>query len=428
MREPFRRQADGAALEVQPTSGRRLRGIEGLRALAALSVMLGHFNLHLVPSEIVSPIMQHVLNAAGEGLTLFFVLSGFLLFGPFMTAAARGAPFSISQYFLNRFLRIYPAYVVIFAIVALALGLAYTQTVSAGDIGVDNVAGTVGRMTSPGPFIANLFLVHTLMPSTIKTGLGVSWSLTAEVCFYLLLPLLAVLAATLSRRFGLNSSAVIVSLGMVAVGLTCRIAGDAQLHGDASAQFYQQWGGNWLAVYLRSIWCQADFFGVGMLAVILYRYSATITKTATRARFRQCLYGAAIIGLGLTRLEREFGFAVFFASLLLIVTTETSALRPHRLVSLLEWPPIRWIGVISYSFYLWHLPVIWGVYKWHLHERFPHTFGAIALSYVLVLAITSGLATATYLAIERPALLLKVRPSARRRAATPSLPVAREAR
>ena len=428
MSEPFRRQTDDVALEVRPTSGRRLRGIEGLRASAALSVMLGHFNLHLVPSEMISPIMQHVLNVAGEGLTLFFVLSGFLLFGPFMTAAARGAPFSIPQYFLNRFLRIYPAYVAIFAIVALALGLAYTRTVSSGDIGVDNVAGTVGRMTNPGAIAANLFLVHTLMPWTIKTGLGVSWSLTAEVCFYLLLPLLAVLAVTLSRRFGLNSSAVIVSLGMVAAGLTCRIVGDAQLHGDASAQFYQQWGGNWLAVYLRSILCQADFFGVGMLAVILYRYSATIIGTAERIRFRRYLYGAAIFGLVMTRLEREFGFAVFFASLLLIVTTETSELRPHRLVSLLEWHPIRWVGVISYSFYLWHLPVIWGVYKWYLHERFPDTFGTIALSYVLVLAITTALSTATYLAIERPALLLKARPSAARRAATPPLPVAREAR
>ena len=428
MNEPFRRQADDVALEVKPTSGRRLRGIEGLRASAALSVMLGHFNLHLVPSEMISPIMQHVLNVAGEGLTLFFVLSGFLLFGPFMTAAARGAPFSIPQYFLNRFLRIYPAYVAIFAIVALALGLAYTRTVSSGDLGVDNVAGTVGRMTNPGAIAANLFLVHTLMPWTIKTGLGVSWSLTAEVCFYLLLPLLAVLAVTLSRRFGLNSSAVIVSLGMVAVGLTCRIAGDAQLHGDASAQFYQQWGGNWLAVYLRSILCQADFFGVGMLAVILYRHSATIIGTAERIRLRRYLYGAAIFGLVLTRLEREFGFAVFFASLLLIVTTETSELRPHRLVSLLEWHPIRWVGVISYSFYLWHLPVIWGVYKWYLHERFPDTFGAVAMSYILVLAITTALSTATYLAIERPALLLKARPSEARRTATPPLPVAREAR
>jgi peptidoglycan/LPS O-acetylase OafA/YrhL len=409
---------------VKPTSGRRLVGIEGLRAAAALSVMLGHFNLHLVPGEMVSPVVQHVLHVAGEGLTLFFVLSGFLLFGPFMSAAARTAPLGIPQYFLNRFLRIYPAYFVIFLIVALGLGLAYTKTVSAADSGVHSVADAVGHMTSLGPIVANLLLVHTLTPWTIKTGLGVSWSLTAEVCFYLLLPLLAVMAVRLGRRIGLNSSAVIVSLGMIAVGLTCRIIGNAQLHGDAAARFYQEWGGNWLAVYLRSILCQADFFGVGMLALVIYRYSASITETTARIKYRRILYGAAILALALTRLEREFGFAVFFATLLLIVTTATSTSRPHRLVSFLEWQPVRWLGVISYSFYLWHLPVIWGVYKWQLHEKLPDTYVSIALAYALVFATTTILASATYLAIERPALLLKARPADKRHGARLGPPAA----
>jgi peptidoglycan/LPS O-acetylase OafA/YrhL len=312
-------------------------------------------------------------------------------------------------------------------IVALGLGLAYTKAVSAGDLGVESTGGTVGRMTSLGPIVANLFLVHTLTPWTIKTGLGVSWSLTAEICFYLLLPFLAVMAVRLSRRFGLNSAAVVVSLGMIAVGLACRVIGEAQVSGDAAAQFYQQWGGNWFAVYLRSILCQADLFGVGMLAVVVFRYSATIAAVAARSRYRLSLYGTAILGLALTRIEHEFGFAVFFAALLLIVTTETSALRPHRLVSFLEWHPIRWLGVISYSFYLWHLPVIWGVYKWQLHEQFPNTYVSVALTYALVFAITTGLASATYLAIERPALLLKAKPNATRRSAPLALPVARDA-
>jgi peptidoglycan/LPS O-acetylase OafA/YrhL len=418
---------DVPALEVKPTSGRRLVGIEGLRAAAALSVMLGHFNLHLVPSGMVSPVLRPVLNVAGQGLTLFFVLSGFLLFGPFMTAAARGAPFGIGQYFLNRFLRIYPAYVAIFLIVALGLGLAYTKAVSAGDLGVESTGGTIGYMTSLGPIVANLFLVHTLLPSAIKTGLGVSWSLTAEICFYLLLPILAVLAVRLSRRFGLNSAGVMVSLGMIAVGLTCRVIGEAQVSGDAAAQFYQQWGGNWFAVYLRSILCQADLFGVGMLALVVFRHSATINTVATRNRFRLSLYGAAILGLTLTRIEHEFGFAVFFAALLLIVTTETSDLRPHGIVSFLEWHPVRWLGVISYSFYLWHLPVIWGVYKWQLNEQRPDTLMSVTLTYALVLAVTTVLASATYLAIERPALLLKARPNAARRGASLAVPVARDA-
>lgn len=404
-------QADDPALEVKPTSGDRLLGIEGLRAAAALSVMLGHFKLHLVSTEILSPSLQRILNVAGQGLTLFFVLSGFLLFAPFLNAIARGAPFSNSRYFLNRFLRIYPAYVVIFAIVALGLGLAYTKAIVAGDAGVEGTADTIGRMTDLDGIAANLLLVHTLTPWTIKTGLGVSWSLTAEICFYLLLPLLAAGALQLTRRHGLSRSAVIVSLCMIVVGLACRTIGNAQVYGDAATQFYLQWGANWLAVFLRSILCQADLFGVGMLAVVVYRHSNTLTDQAALTRLRRALYGAAIAGLALSRIEHEFGFAVFFGALLLIVTVPTGTGRPNWLATLLEWRPIRSLGVISYSFYLWHLPVIWGVYKWQLHERHPDTVADIALAYTLVLVATTVLSIVTYLAIERPALLLKSKPN-----------------
>ncbi|MCW5691685.1 MAG: acyltransferase [Pseudolabrys sp.] len=404
------------ALEVRPTSGKRLAGIEGLRAAAALSVMLGHFNLHLVPADMIPPLGQKILNVAGQGLTLFFVLSGFLLFGPFLTAAARGRSLGIPRYFANRFLRIYPAYAVIFLAVACGFGLAYVSPVSLTNTGVEGVGETVGRMTDPGAILANLFLVHTLLPSTIKTGLGVSWSLTAEICFYLVLPVLAVAAVRLSARWGLDRAALAVSLGMIAEGLVCRTVGNMQLHGDAATQFYQQWGGNWLAVYLRSILCQADLFGVGMLAAIGYRHSQTLTTREARLRFRRWLYAVAAAGIVLSRIEHEFGFASFFAALLLIVTTETASGRPQWLVTLLEWHPIRWIGVISYSFYLWHLPVIWGVHKWLLHDERPHTLLLVLMSFAAVLLITISLSAITYLTVERPALLLKSRPARKRSA------------
>lgn len=412
---PHTHMHEDCAFKAVPTSGRRLAGIEGLRAVAALSVMVGHFNLHLVPADLLSPVIHRVINAAGQGLTLFFVLSGFLLFGPFLTAAARGAPVNIPQYFANRILRIYPAYVAIFAVVAFGLGLAYTQPAPLSDAGVAGTAGMLGRIDDPGIIAANLLLVHTLTPWTIKTGLGVSWSLTTEICFYLVLPLLAFGALHLSRRFGLRRAAVTVSLGMIGVGLACRIIGVAQLPADPATQFYLQWGGNWFAVYLRSILCQADLFGVGMLAAVIFHALTVSDDTISRRSLHGVLWGALAAGLVLTRAERDFGFAVAFAALLLIVTSCSGAGRTGRLARLLEFAPIRGLGTISYSFYLWHLPVIWGLYRWVLHDRQPDTLAGVALSFALALAVTTALSTATYLLIERPALRLKAKPFGRLR-------------
>lgn len=402
-----------SAFEIAPTSGRRLAGIEGLRAAAALSVMVGHFNLHLVPADLLSSAFHRVLNAAGQGLTLFFVLSGFLLFGPFLTAAARHAPFNISQYFTNRILRIYPAYVVIFLIVTFGLGLAYTHPAPMSDAGVAGTADILGRISDPGVIVTNLLLVHTLTPWTIKTGLGVSWSLTTEVCFYLVLPLLAFAVVRFSRRLGLQRAAIVVSFAMIAVGLACRAIGAAQIHGDPATQFYLQWGGNWLAVYLRSILCQADLFGVGMLAAVIFHTTAVRNDSVSR-HLRIGLWCAMAAGLVLTRADRDFGFAVFFAALLLIVTMPAASGLANRMATLLEWGPIRWLGTVSYSFYLWHLPVIWGLYRWYLQGQHPDTVAGIASSFVLVLAITAALSTVTYLLVERPALRLKSKPYGRR--------------
>src|SRR3954453_2944883 len=106
---------------VTPSWGRRLAGIEGLRAIAALSVMAEHTWLYAAGGPGLRGPGRWVPNL-GNGLTLFFVLSGFLLYRPFAVAMAGAGPAPrIAAYARNRVLRIYPAYVVALLGTALVL-------------------------------------------------------------------------------------------------------------------------------------------------------------------------------------------------------------------------------------------------------------------------------------------------------------------
>src|ERR671914_1995010 len=87
----------------------RLAGIEGVRGLAALSVVIYHVWRFTQDGVPFSPLLQYFWL----GVTAFFVLSGFLLYRPFAAAtlAARPRP-SLVRYARSRFLRIVPAYYV----------------------------------------------------------------------------------------------------------------------------------------------------------------------------------------------------------------------------------------------------------------------------------------------------------------------------
>jgi peptidoglycan/LPS O-acetylase OafA/YrhL len=96
----------------------RLSGIEGLRAVAALAVLTFHVVL-FSPAVGSLPLQlphhgERVFSGLRFGLTLFFVLSGFLLYRPFVAAAMAKRPLpSIRDYLRRRALRILPAYWVI---------------------------------------------------------------------------------------------------------------------------------------------------------------------------------------------------------------------------------------------------------------------------------------------------------------------------
>ncbi|QCB95547.1 acyltransferase [Arthrobacter sp. PAMC25564] len=394
-------------ITVRPSWGRRLAGIEGLRGVAALSVVFYHLGL-TASFQVQTGPLEIFFTLFNQGLTLFFVLSGFLLYRPFVAAIVQGAPLpSIRRYAYNRLLRIYPAYIVIFIITGLIVGSVYLIGSTHG-LGPDNI----GRLTDPLQIAANVLLVQMFVPQYVMSGLPVSWSLTAELTFYFVLPWVALLALRLVRKGSGKTSAMVCGpIAMVVAGLGITLwANDAasRMSPVESANF--GFGQSGSAVLLRSFLAQADLFAYGMLAavvvVMLHERGLERVQTWVKATLVIGAILMVLLGIEFARpiLSSISGVA---AALVLVAVVLPSSRRDdlNRAARVLEWFPFRFPGVISYGIYLWHLPIIF----WLITHR--QTFGqntlSVPLNGLLVLAITLPLSTLTYYFVERPALKLK---------------------
>ncbi|MDI9894243.1 acyltransferase [Rhodococcus sp. IEGM 1381] len=383
--------------------------MEGLRGIAAVTVLVGHVSIHLARS-VDKGVVDPLFAVMGQGLTLFFALSGFLLYLSFARAIVTGQRFPrIDRFFENRGLRIFPAYIVILLLVSLVFGVAYANSVGP-DVGPEGAESSVGYMTNPIKLLANATMLHTLFPSTIKTGLGVSWSLTVELIFYLILRVLAIIAYRL-RRTGISS--VILALAPPAVMLGIGLVGKAVQAltvnpVDANERFYLEWGGNWTAVFARSFLVHADLFAFGMLAAVMVAFfNAGVLPASLRqyARWAGLVAGLAVVAIGRHTVVEDTVWAALGGAIIMFVALPNRADSPSILARVFEFIPFRYVGEVSYSLYLWHIPVIWFLARhgWVFPETLPGFYGNLALVFVVAV----GLASITYYGIERPALKLK---------------------
>jgi peptidoglycan/LPS O-acetylase OafA/YrhL len=338
------------------------------------------------------------------------VLSGFLLFRPFASAIMEGRPLPhLWGYAQNRLLRIYPAYIVVFTVTALVIGEAFVKGTTYG-LGPDNV----GRLGDGQQIVANLLLMQTFSPEYITSGLPVSWSLTTELTFYALLPLMAAFALWMIRR-GANRVVALacLPLTMAVVGTGASFWSSTATVGMPSLEAVNfQFGHTWSAVLLRSLLGQADLFGYGMAGALIVIVVKAKGMDGISSAGRLLLVEAAAVVefLGLT-LERAVltnlsGIAAALV-LLAVVSPKAQGPRTNRLAAALEWRPLRFTGLISYSIYLWHMPVLLWLITHHL--TFGSDGGSMILNGALVLAMTLPLAVLTYYLVERPALRLKTR-------------------
>lgn len=320
------------------------------------------------------------------GVAIFFVLSGFLLFRPWALSAATGqARPRARRYLWRRALRILPAYWL--AVLVCLIVLPQNRPASAGD------------------WLRHLTFTQIYQPGQLRYGLSQTWSLATEVAFYLILPLVAVLAV--GRSWRPVRTVVIVSGGVL-----------------VTAGWLTLMGFGWLNSGLHTTWLPsyAAWFGAGM--ALAAAHVALRTGTAPAA-FRvlddlasaPVACWAAAVGLmaiattpiagprdltSPTAAEFALKLALYLAIATLILIPVAFG-GPTRVKEVFSTAFARWLGAVSYGLFLWHPLVIEFIYL--LDDR-PLFTGGLFNTFVLTMIFGLLYATVSYYGVERPLQML----------------------
>lgn len=293
--------------ESNTSSGWRLPALDGVRGVAALSVLVGHAAQE-AGSDGRTLIGAWLRYGGQGGVVLFFVLSGFLLFLPWL----KPHPPTFRVYAARRCLRIMPAYYV--SVLAMAL------------------------FFRPG---AVPILFHLLfLPSFTFTLLPVYWTLQVEEFFYWSLPVLAMVV----KRFGAGLTvAFSVVLSVVYASAVLRVVPPKY----------------WFLLLSQTPFYLPAFAG-GLAAAVAWRRGVKLRWAALSAPFSYLLVApiaehyrfvsATVVG---AKIALPISNLVLVPGVVALVLSAAGGAQ--------EWlaaRPLRFVGKISFSLYLWHYVVI----------------------------------------------------------------------
>jgi peptidoglycan/LPS O-acetylase OafA/YrhL len=363
--------------------------LDTLRAVGALAVLTTHAAFW-AGAYTRHGVWGAVLARLDVGVALFFVLSGFLLSLPFLTRAQqhRSRP-STGRYLWKRFLRITPVY-----LLAVVLALWFIDS---------------NAHLGPRDWVVTLTMTNTFLDPALPSGLSQMWSLAVEVTFYLLLPVLMVLAV---GRRGLRPGRVLVLLAaMLAVSVWWHLGGAGRAGEMSSGSPLQ-----WLPGYLT--WFA---IGIGLaLLFLLERSGRWPLVTAPFARLGRQPGVCWIIAAGLMLVAAS----PIAGPSLLAAPTDAESLTKHLLYAgiggvivltgvftapggytrVFTHPLARRAGWISYSVFCLHLPILHLVMSATGWPLFQSSFFGI---WALTLATSLLAAEIVYRFLERPVMRLK---------------------
>ena len=358
----FKRLTSEAPLTAEARYG-YIPGLDGIRAIAVLIVIIAHFGLtNLIPG--------------GFGVTVFFFISGFLITRLLLAEARTKGKIHLKDFYIRRIVRLYPA--LIFMVVgstALYLGL--------GQGGPKPL-----EFTAALGYFTNIYQVAVRaggeLPFMPWTHL---WSLAVEEHFYLIFPLLMVVFGVFKRRL------IWALMGLLALVPLWRLFTYSTFETLPVVDY------NYMMTDAR-----IDSIVWGCLLSVL------LDKDVREGLFQKLIGWLPIIGAGAILLlcfalrDESFRYIWRYSlqgAALFVLVLNLYFFQPVRWsLGILELWPLVWMGRLSYPLYLWHFPVL------DLSHRFMEP-GLKQLSVAIVGSL--GISIFSFFLVEKPFMALRKR-------------------
>ncbi len=333
-----------------PPGNPRFALVDSLRALAVLGVLA--FHVTSITGELNRPVVGDFFPVlSNQGLTLFFAISGFLLYRPYAAArhADRPAP-RMGRYLRRRVLRIVPAYWVALTLLAIFPGI-------------------VGVFTSD--WWRYYFFLQGYSSQTVGGGIPSAWSLSVEVSFYVALPLWAILVRRLGPALWPGRwmrSELIPLVALALLGVLIQVAASRLLISS---------------LLVTTLLGASTWFALGMALAVASVALHDNPRPPWPARFAVehpdwCWLGAVACLIGVVAVLHPGGLFNIILSLhtrqpiartlgSIALTGACCALLAAPAIfgedaggtarRILAWRPLLALGLISYGVYLYHLTV-----------------------------------------------------------------------
>lgn len=298
--------------------------IQALRALAVMSVVIFHLWPNRLPGGFV-------------GVDIFFVISGFLITQHILRDVAKGT-FSVISFWARRIRRLLPASLTVLFVTAVAIVLVAPR---------DLWPTWISEVGASAAYFENWALANNavdyLAADNAASPTQHFWSLSVEEQFYFALPILVLLLVLALRRRGAQaiSRGIIFLLSVVVFG------------GLALAIYltYAEPVGSYFFTHVR-----AWQFGAGALLAAVWAF----VPKGKAFKVGALLSGLILMSASAVLLDGAMAYPGFWAIIptLGAVLALASDLQDGKLLKLMAWRPIQFVGDVSYSIYLWHWPLI----------------------------------------------------------------------